>query len=54
MKIGQEKQLEDTLQCLRGINADVTEEATEIRVRDQVQALLNEEDNNFADIEWRD
>lgn len=40
MKNGQEKLLEDTLQHLRGVNADVTEEATEIRVCDQLQALL--------------
>lgn len=31
VKNGQEKLLEDTLQHLRGVNADVTEEATEIR-----------------------
>ncbi|KAL8088706.1 hypothetical protein AgCh_038476 [Apium graveolens] len=36
-KIGQEKQFEDTLQRLRGVNADVTEEAAEIR--DSIKSL---------------
>lgn len=40
-KYGEEKQLEDTLRRLRGVNADVTEEATKIRVCDHLQTLLN-------------
>lgn len=40
-KIGREKELETTLQRLRGENTDVAQEATEIRVTFQLQTSLN-------------
>ncbi|KAL8088715.1 hypothetical protein AgCh_038484 [Apium graveolens] len=47
-KIGQEKKFEDTLQHLRGVNADITEEATEIR--DSIETLRQLSRSRFIEM----
>ncbi|KAK1360329.1 sugar transporter ERD6-like 5 [Heracleum sosnowskyi] len=48
VKIGEEKQFEDALQRLRGVNADITEEATEIR--DSIKTLHQLSTSRFMEM----